>query len=89
MFNLGRLEHLRALLGVERGLIERVLDDFDSDPDTLVRELTLWPVNPSKKPRNVIGIRGNWRRLQRRIYLKLLLPKLRPSRYSHGGVRRA
>jgi hypothetical protein len=87
MFNLGRLEHLRALLGAERGLIERVLDDFDSDPEALVRELTLWPVNPSKKPRNVIGIRGNWRRIQRRIYLKLLLPKLRPSRYSHGGVR--
>jgi hypothetical protein len=64
-----------------------VLDDFDRNPDALVHELTLWPADPSKKPRNVIAVRGPWRLLQRRLYLNLLLPRMAASAFSHGGVK--
>ena len=87
MFNLGRLAHLSQVIGVDERVIQEVLDDFDTNPDALVRELTLWPADPSKKPRNVIAVRGHWRMLQRRLYLKLFLPRIAPSAFSHGGVK--
>ena len=72
MFNLGRLAHLSQVLGVEDRVIREVLDDFDTNPDALVHELTLWPADPTKKPRDVIAMHGRWRMLQRRLYLRLL-----------------
>ena len=87
MLNLGRLKNLADGLGLSPDFISGVLDDFDSDPDSLVCELTLWPADSSKKLRDVIALRKRWRLIQKRIYLKLLLPRLKPSRYSHGGVR--
>jgi RNA-directed DNA polymerase len=87
VFNIGRLAHLSRILGVEDRVIWEVLDDFDSDPDALVHELTLWPADPSKKSRNVIAVRGRWRMLQQRLYRRLFLPRMKPSPVSHGGVK--
>src|SRR5690606_33229956 len=67
--------------------IHEVLDDFDIAPDRLVTELTLWHPDPTKKPRDVIAILPRWRRIQNRIYRKVLLPKFRPSPNSHGSVK--
>jgi RNA-directed DNA polymerase len=87
VFDLGGLAHLSRVLCVEERLIKEVLDDFDTNPDSLVHELTLWPADPNKKPRDVIAVRGRWRMLQRRLYLKLFLPRMAASAFSHGGVR--
>lgn len=87
MLNLGRLAHLSRVLCVEDRVIKEVLDDFDTNPNALVHELTLWPADPSKKPRNVIAVRGNWRKLQRRLYLNLFMPRMVASAFSHGGVK--
>lgn len=64
-----------------------VLDDFDSAPWNVVKELTIIPKDSSKKSRDVISIRGDWRLIQSRIYQRLLLRKCRPFRSSYGGVR--
>src|SRR5271163_1920067 len=65
-----------------------LLDDFDEDPGSLVSELTLWPSDPARKPRDVICLGSRWLLVQKRFYRKVLLPRLVPSPYSHGGVRR-
>jgi len=87
MFNFRGLDNLALAIGVGLRDLHEVLDDFDTNPAALVRELTLWRADQSKKPRDVIAIRGRWRHIQRRIYTKLLLPQFHPSRYSHGGVK--
>lgn len=87
MLNFGRLEHLADGIGIEADQLRAVLDDFDENPESLVKELTVWPGDPSKKARNVISLRTPWRSIQERIYLKLLLPQLVPTAHSHGGVR--
>jgi RNA-directed DNA polymerase len=87
MLNLGRLNNLAESLGLERNSIACVLDSFQTNPSSLVKELTVWRTDPSKKPRDVICMLRPWRRIQQRVYTKLLLPHLRPSKYSHGGVR--
>ena len=88
MLNLGRLGDLARGLGIERSLLAEVLDDFDTDPASLFKELTLWPADQTKKPRDVIYVRRRWRLIQERIYEKLLLPWFTPSKCCHGGVRR-
>lgn len=86
MFNLGRLRHLARALGLDQERLLMLLDDFDKVPHSLVRELTVWPAKSTKKPRDVISLRKPWRTVQERIYLRILLPRLAASRYSHGGV---
>ena len=88
MFNLGGLDDLARSLGVDLSFLHEVLDDFDTAPQSLVKELTLWRADPTKKPRDVISIRKRWRLIQQRIYIKLLLPWFKPSDASHGGVKR-
>jgi hypothetical protein len=88
VLNLGRLEHLAAALGMTEPELRTLLDDFDENPGSLVRELTIWPRDPNKKPRDVISLRRPWRVVQQRIYAKLLLPNLKPTRFSHGGVKK-
>ena len=88
MLNLGGLDHLASALGVSWEFLHLVLEDFVEAPARLVEELTLWPANQSKKPRDVICIRKPWRLIQERIYTKLLLPRFKPLPCCHGGVRR-
>jgi hypothetical protein len=87
MLNFGRLSHLVRAIGVDQRHIDEVLDDFDTNPDAIVHELTLWPSDPTKKSRDVISIRGKWRLIQTQLYRRVFLPKFAPSPVSHGGVR--
>lgn len=88
MLNLGGLDDLANALGVELSYLHAVLEDFDLAPASLVKDLTLWQADQSKKPRDVICIRKRWRLIQERIYTKLLLPWFDPLKCCHGGVRR-
>lgn len=88
MFNLGGLNDLSGALGIDRRHLQMVLDDFDQAPHLLVKELTLWHPDASKKPRDVISILKPWRVIQDRVYRKLLLPWFKPHVCSHGGIRR-
>lgn len=88
MLNLGGLDDLAIALGVDLCVLHEVLDDFDTAPQSLVKELTLWRADSTKNPRDVISICKPWRLIQKRIYLKLLLPWFKPSVASHGGVKR-
>jgi RNA-directed DNA polymerase len=87
VFNIGKTAGLCRMIDVDERILMETLDDFDTNPDAIVRELTLWPADPTKKPRDIIAIRGQWRRIQRRLYSQLLLPRLIPSKVSHGGVK--
>ena len=55
--------------------------------DAYYEELLL--IDPAKpeKQRVVVDVRGMMCAFQTRLYRRILLPKLRPSVYSHGGVR--
>jgi RNA-directed DNA polymerase len=88
MFNLGGLDDLAHRLSINIDFLHEVLDDFDGSPASLVTELELWPGDATKKPRQVIAIRKRWRKIQRLIYVKLLLPQFLPSSCSHGGVKK-
>ncbi len=51
-----------------------------------IREYTLWPTDPKKKPRDVIAVHGRRRRIQSRLYNRIFRTRLSPSPFSHGGV---
>lgn len=86
MFNFGRVAHLCRTIGVDERALMETLDDFDTNPDAVVHELTLWPADPAKRPRDVIAVRGQWRRIQYRLYHQLFQRRFDTSRWSHGGV---
>lgn len=65
----------------------RTLESFDVAANEVVSELTVLPKDRSKKSRNVISLRGDWRMIQSRLYRKLFLPKCKPFPSSFGGVR--
>jgi RNA-directed DNA polymerase len=44
------------------------------------------PAKPDKR-REILEVRKHWRLYLERLYTRLLLPNLRPSDHSHGGVR--
>lgn len=87
MLNLGGLDDLACNLGIELSFLHEVLDDFESAPEKLFEELTLWPADETKKPRDVVSILKPWRIVQERIYKKLFLPWFDPLPSCHGGVR--
>jgi RNA-directed DNA polymerase len=87
MLNLGGLKHVASALGVTQGELVLLLDDIDQDAGKIVRELTVWPINPEKESRDVICPLKRWRFIQHRIYQRLLLPNLSPTKYMHGGVK--
>ena len=87
MYQLWRIGQLAYHLGISEPALRSLLDDFDSRRTSLVDELTIWPVDPTKKQRDVISIRGQWRNVQNRIYRRLLLSALEPTPFSHGGVK--
>lgn len=61
------------------GVLERATDYYE--------DLILIDPSRSEKQRWVVNIRGALRALQTRFYRTVLLPKLHPSAFSHGGVR--
>lgn len=82
MLNIRQTKHLcRAL----RTPIERLVEVTES-AESFYEELLLQDPTKPNKTRLVVNVRGRLRALQSRLYRSVLLPKLRPSPYSHGGV---
>ena len=83
MLALRRAEHFFLRLGVERAELE----DIISRKSDFIRPLVLWDPDKPSKPRAVISCRGRLRKLQNRLLKEILAPKLRPTKYSYGGVK--
>lgn len=50
------------------------------------QEFDLLDPERPEKARRILSVRGYWKIYLNRLYTRLLLPKLSPSSYSHGGV---
>lgn len=83
MLSIQRVGQLAKYLGVS----EAELIDVADKPDRYCEELILLdPAKPGKQ-RQVLQVCGKLRAIQRNLYHKILMPKLVPSEFSHGGVR--
>jgi RNA-directed DNA polymerase len=82
MLYIRELSHLARLLGTSIRFLKEVTATIPSYCESL--EL-VDPAHPDKL-RRVLSIRGPFRRLQDRMLRAVLLPKLQPSYYNHGGV---
>ena len=83
MLKIRQTNHLLSVLDTTSEDLAVVLDS----PASFYEELILTdPLKPQKQ-RSVVNVKGTMRALQSRLYRRVLLPKLEPSLYSHGGVR--
>jgi RNA-directed DNA polymerase len=83
MLYLRQVRHLAQTLGISAEELKETLSNPQDYFDTLiVRD----PAKPDR-PRTVICVTGPLRVLQLRFYRRVLLRKLVPSPYSHGGIR--
>jgi RNA-directed DNA polymerase len=83
MLKIERVKHLATRLGVSVDDLRRVTGDTASYCEELI---LIDPKKPNKN-RDVLRVTGRLRMLQERLYRRVLLPKLKPSNQSHGGVR--
>jgi RNA-directed DNA polymerase len=83
MLHIRQKKHLLSALDTTAEEVAAVLET----PDRYYEELLLTDPAKPDKPRVVVNVTGVMRRLQSRLYRRVLLPKLPPSVYSHGGVR--
>ncbi len=83
MLNLRQLKHLARWLDTSADRLRTILDEADSYYEELILRD---PAKPDK-PREVVCVTGAIRDLQSKLYRRVLLPKLFPSEFSHGGVR--
>ncbi|WP_417388471.1 reverse transcriptase family protein [Gimesia sp.] len=83
MLNLRQLKHLTRTLNTSQELVTNVCDSIDDYYQTLILND---PAKPNKK-REVVNVTGELRRLQSNLYSRILLKKLKPSIYTHGGIR--
>ncbi len=83
MLRIRRVAHLLESLATTEADVARVIE---SASDYYEELLLCDPQKPDKR-RIVLNVKGEMRRLQHRMYRRVLLPKLKPSEYSHGGVR--
>jgi RNA-directed DNA polymerase len=83
MLHIRQTKHLLATLGVTQDALLAVL----GAPNDYYEELQLRDPQKPNKLRTVVNVKGTMRTLQSRLYRRVLLPKLEPSAYSHGGVR--
>jgi RNA-directed DNA polymerase len=82
MLKLARLDHLATRLGVSVTDLRRITSNV---PSYCQEMLLIDPEKPDKH-REVIKVSGELREIQERLYRRVLLPKLKPSIQSHGGV---
>src|SRR5437773_1380638 len=82
MLGIRKLEHLASNIDEPRGEL-MLAAEYGADD---IREYTLWHPDPNKKPRDVIGVRGRWRRIQSRLNQRIFRTRLKPSPFSHGGI---
>lgn len=88
MLNIGNIGKLCEIISIPEQRLRLILNEFDSDQEKLVKELTIWPVDPQKKPRDVISVRGDWRTIQSRLYRRLFKRHFQGSRFNHGSTKR-
>lgn len=82
MLGIQRIEVLADRIGVDRGEL-LLTAEFTEE---YVRKWTIWAPDETKKPRNVISLTGEWRKIQSRLYNRILKRVLQPLPWSHGGV---
>lgn len=80
MLGIQRLASLAEIVGFELGDLKLAAEFADQD----VTELTAW--DPCKKPRPVISVGGNLRKIQDRLYERRFKNRLHPSAHSYGAV---
>jgi RNA-directed DNA polymerase len=83
MLNIRQVKHLAASLYLPA---ERLIE-VANNADTFCEELTLFDPAKPDKPREVLNVKGELRKAQDRLLRGVLMTKLSPSDYSHGGVR--
>lgn len=83
MLGIGKVAHLSRALSSSAEELNRAT----SNPEKWYEELILVDPRKPDKERTVVNVRGLMRRLQVRLYRRILLPKLEASPYSHGGIR--
>jgi RNA-directed DNA polymerase len=84
MLRIQKIEHLARHLGTTSDRLVEVAENTSLYCQEL--ELVL-PARPDKRPRTVLNVRGDLRRLQANLLKNVLRPKYEPSEFSHGGVR--
>ena len=82
MLRIQRVDKLADRLGVPAGVLQ-LTAEF---PEEGIRRFTIWSPDETKKPRDVISLKGDWRKIQSRLYQRLFKPVLKPLPWSHGGV---
>jgi len=80
-----RIQRTSHLISALRSTAEHVAEVIDSAADYYEELLLRDPQKPDK-PRKVVNVTGPMRALQQNLYRRILLPKLLPSAYSHGGI---
>lgn len=80
------LQHVSSLAAALKTDVRRLREVADTATD-FCRELTLLDPAKPDKPRDVLDVRGDLRAFQVRLLRRVILPKLAPSTFSHGGVR--
>lgn len=83
MLNLRQVKHLARWLDTSVDRLGTILDDAESYYEELILQD---PAKPDKS-REVVCVNGAVRDFQSKLYRRVLLPKLVPSAFSHGGVR--
>lgn len=82
MLHISYDKRLATLLGVDRSQLRDVLEHADE----FYELLTLYDPAKPEKPRDIVNIKGALRSLQRKFYRRVLLPRLKVSPFSHGGI---
>jgi hypothetical protein len=83
MLQIRQVKHLAGQLKTSTARLREVAESVSS----YCEELTL--LDPAKpgRPRDVLNVTGALRTLQTQLLRRVLLPKLTPSEFSHGGIR--
>ena len=83
MLNIRQVKHLASRLDVS---VDRLIQVAKS-PESFCEELTLLDPAKPEKPRDVLNVRGDLEKIETRILRRVLMRRLRPCPFSHGGIK--
>jgi hypothetical protein len=83
MLRIRQTKHLVELLKTTQDELNRVVES----PDEFYELLWLHDPQRPDKPRKVVNVLSTMRAFQQTLYRRILLPKLKPSAFSHGCVK--
>jgi RNA-directed DNA polymerase len=89
LFNLYRPRQLATQIGVDEAWLLCLVDELKSADGRAkyIREFTLYDPRPGRKPRDIISVKGDLRLVQRRLHHRLFSRAIKPTPFSHGGIR--